>query len=841
MDLGPVREPSRVAELVASTLQVLVEPVAGPTRALTSQLADRRLLVCLDNCEHLLDPSADLAAALLRSCPEVAVLATSREPLGVPGEIVWRVPSMAEDEAVQLFVERAAQACPGRDGETERSVARSICRRLDGLPLAIELAASWARTLTPSRIAAGLDDRFRLLSGGPRGLIARQETVAASVAWSHDLLEPLEQVVFRRLGVFAGGFTIEAARDVCSGEPVAPGAVLPAVRRLVDASLVVARHAGDEARYRLLETIRQYAQDRLDDAGEAATTRDRHLDHVLALAEAAEPQLEGVDQDRWLARLEAEHDNLRSALDWGLSAADPERGRRLAATLHRLWVLHGHAREGIGYLERALAAAPDDRSSVQTRLLVGASFLGATAGRPELTIDAAQRGLDLAIANDDHRHRARCLGMQAYINVHVNPDGARALCAEARHHAEIAGDELAADMAFMLEGLALTNGDRHDEAGPVLASAAERSRRRGDRVLTAFVLVGQAFGALSTGDVRRASQLCVEAVCLGEPLGDYQTVGSTVSTLAWATGMAGDLDAAWRLMDPVVRSLEDDDAVDAPTMAVTLGKLHLWSGDLASAVRWLTRAAAGYADSFADSVIVAWALPDLAQAYRRLGDADAARQHADRAVELARRLDVPHALAEGLDETAILTAPDDPDDAERLHHEALAIRIRHRLRTYYPDSFDHLGHQAFRAERHLDAARLYGASDAARNQIGYPRPRLEEAEHEAAVDALRVALGRERCDAALSEGASLSLDDAVTYVSRTRGPRGRPSIGWASLTPTERDVVELVAQGLTNPQIGARLLMSRNTVKTHLAHIYAKLDIANRTELAARAPAGPGP
>jgi predicted ATPase len=268
VDLSSVTDPGLVPDVVAATVGVLVEPVGGPLRALTVQLRDRRLLVCLDNCEHLLAASADLVEALLRSCPEVSVLATSREPLDLPGETVWRVPSMVEDEAVSLFVERASHVRPWFTlDETNEDAVLRLCRRLDGMPLAIELAAAWLRTLTPAQIADGLDDRFALLVRGSRGVVARQQTLAASIDWSHDLLDDVDQVVFRRLAAFSGGFSLDAARAVGGAAPVGEVEVLVALGRLVDKSLVVMDERDGEARYRLLETIRQYAADRLAAAG----------------------------------------------------------------------------------------------------------------------------------------------------------------------------------------------------------------------------------------------------------------------------------------------------------------------------------------------------------------------------------------------------------------------------------------------------------------------------------------------------------------------------------------------------------------------------------------------
>jgi predicted ATPase/class 3 adenylate cyclase/DNA-binding CsgD family transcriptional regulator len=833
IDLGPVTDPALVAALTASTMRVLVEPAGGPLRALQSQLRGRRLLMCLDNCEHLLDAGAELAGVLLRTCPQVSVLATSREPLGVPGETIWRVPSLVEDEAVRLFADRAAGVVPGFtvDDDNETTV-RTLCRRVDGIPLAVELAAAWVRALTPEQILAGLDDRFRLLTGGPRGVIARQQTLVASVDWSHDLLDEGDRRVFRQLAVFAGGFMLDAARAVCDPEPGAETDVLVALARLVDKSLLLADEQGGQARYRLLETMRQYAHSRLHAAGETAASRDRHLGHFLELAEAAEPGLESADQDTWLTRLETEHDNLRAALDWGLSTPDSAAGRRLAAALPRLWQLHGHPHEGVGWLQRAIASNPDDRSALQARLLVGASLVATTAGQLPLLTASAQRGLDIATAIGDDRIRGRCLGMLAYVQFFLDFAAARDLCAQARQCAEATDDTFAYELALVLEGLAWTNGDRHTEALPIYDVALERARRRSDRQLVTFALAGQAYAALLTGDVPHADELATEALRISEPLGDYFTVGSATSNLAWVKGVAGEIDAGRALMDTVAQSVEGAGAdVDVPTMVVTLGKLHLWDGDLEQAANWFERGST-YAAPLVDNIIVARTLPGLAATRRRLGQLEAAREHTERAIRVARALDMPHVLAEGLDESAFLVAAQEPDRAEDLHHEALAVRLEHGLRTHYVDSLDALAGLAARAESSVEAVRLLAASGAARELMGYPRPPISRPEYDAAVAALRTALGADKFDAAWAEGRGLSLDDAVAYARRARGTRSRPTIGWASLTPTELKVVALVVEGHTNPEIGARLFMSKATVKTHLSHVYAKLGVGNRTELA---------
>jgi predicted ATPase len=575
VELEAVTDPAQVAEVAAATVGVLAPPVQGPLRSLTLQLRDRRTLVCLDNCEQVLEGAAEVAQALLRAGAELTVLTTSREPLGVAGETVWQVPPLSEDDALALFLERASLVLPGftLDGSSEAAV-RTMCRRLDGIPLALELAAAWLRTLSPRQIEAGLDDRFALLVGGPRGAAPRQQTLAASIEWSHALLDERDRVVFRRLAVFAGGFGLEAAGAVAAGGAVTQVDVRNALRRLVDKSLVVAEERHGEARYRLLETIRQYAADRLVEAGEATATRDRHLAWSLAFVEALEPERQR-DLDAWRTRLQREHDNLRAALDWGLAAPDPERGRRLAAGLPWLWHLHRHGGEGLEYLRRAIDRAPDDRSTLQARLLTGIALVADTASPLGLEFDAAQRALVIATEQGEERLRALCLTLSAVGRFYVDFGAAWALTVDALRAAEAAGDAFVTDAARALQGIILHLRDRHREAEPLLAAAIEGLLRR-HRGIAATTLAFQASGALSTGRADLARRLAERAVRVAEPLGDYLRVGSTRSALAIVHGLAGDVDGGLRLLRPIVRLVEDAGTdVFVPGMAHAMGLLHL--------------------------------------------------------------------------------------------------------------------------------------------------------------------------------------------------------------------------------------------------------------------------
>jgi predicted ATPase len=368
VDLTPLSDPDLVGRTVASTLDVRGAPGGSIAETLAEHLEARETLLALDNCEHLIAGCAALVETLLCACPGLRVIATSREPLGVAGEVSWPVPPLslpdpetrlAEDisrcGSVRLFVARVGAVAPDFSITEENApeVAR-LCERLDGMPLAIELAASRTKMLSPRQILARLDDRFRLVSGGPRTAAPRHRTLRATMDWSHDLLEHSEKILFRRLSVFSGGWTLEAAETVCAGEGAERDDVLDLLARLVDKSLVVARESGGEARYRMLETIRQYGWEKLEASGEESEVRRRHADFHLTLAEEAEPAMVGPEQHVWVERLEREHDNIRAALGCLGEEREAERGLRLSAALLRFWWFRGHLAEGRERLEGML-------------------------------------------------------------------------------------------------------------------------------------------------------------------------------------------------------------------------------------------------------------------------------------------------------------------------------------------------------------------------------------------------------------------------------------------------------------------------------------------------------
>ncbi len=359
VDLAPITAPAAVPVTVAHALGLPDQPGRSTIDTVVRFVRDRRMLVVLDNCEHLLDASAELVVALLGAASGLTVLATSREPIGVPGEATWRVPSLSMvDEAIELFADRA-RLTQGDFAITDDNAATvaEICRRLDGIPLAIELAAARVRALSVAEILDSLHDRFRLLTGGARTAVRRQQTLRASVDWSHALLTDTERILFRRLAAFLGGFDFDAAQAVAGADGLQRYQVLDHLTLLVDKSLVVAENIRGRTRYRLLETVRQYALEKLGESGEADALRSRHRDHYTALAAVLDAPA-GSDYEQRLEQAEIEIDNLRAAFGWSRENADVELALALACSLQPLWLGRGRIREGLAWFDPTLADSP---------------------------------------------------------------------------------------------------------------------------------------------------------------------------------------------------------------------------------------------------------------------------------------------------------------------------------------------------------------------------------------------------------------------------------------------------------------------------------------------------
>ena len=399
LDLAPIRDPSLVQSVAAQTLSVQEEPGRPLTQTLCAHVKERKLLIIFDNCEHLVSACAVLANALLRAAPEVRIIATSREALRIPGEQKYTVlplavpdrtagvEALAKSDAVQLFLDRARLHKPSFAlTEREAPAVAELCARLEGIPLALELAAGRMRTLSVADINVRLRDRFKLLTGGGRVLLERQQTLRALVDWSYDLLQENERVLFDRLSVFAGGFELAALEEICGADPLTPEDVLDVLTSLVDKSLVMAEKSDDSSRYRTLETIRDYARERLVQRCELTPMAKRHCDHFLTMAKAANRGLRGSEQAEWTRRLEADLDNLRAAIALALEGGvDPVLAVKFEAALMNFRILRGYSTEGRKYVRAALALPAVQESDIAHAhaLYVGAALANSQSDHAE--------------------------------------------------------------------------------------------------------------------------------------------------------------------------------------------------------------------------------------------------------------------------------------------------------------------------------------------------------------------------------------------------------------------------------------------------------------------------
>jgi predicted ATPase/class 3 adenylate cyclase/DNA-binding CsgD family transcriptional regulator len=818
---------------------------------LVEHLRARCTLVVLDNCEHLLATCAEFVDALLRACPSLTILATSRAPLGVPGEITWRVPSMslpAEpqrepiealrlSDAVSLFIDRAAQVRPNFAITAANALAvAQICHDLDGVPLAIELAAARVRVLAPEQIAGALSDRFRLLTGGARTVLPRHQTLAASIDWSYELLSDGERALLRRLSVFAGGWTLEAAEQVCPGEGIDRDDVLDLLTGLVDKSLVNTDEQGPQTRYRLLETVRQYAAARLTDASEVDGLRDRHLTYYLALAQAAEPQVVGAGRDDPVLRsLTTELPNLRAALERA-AVIDPNTGLSLVDALSLFWLFTGRYREGDTAYTRALDAAGQEPTLLRGRALAGRGNLAMFGGDYEAACGSSHAALAVGEACGDLWTQGRALNTLGFLISSGDPAGGRPLLERSVQLATEAGDDWCRTSASLLVAISWISQDEFDTARPMLDDAYATATRLGYRRGLAYHWLLLGWEAIYQGRLDKARELLARSVAVSEEVGDPVPESRANSLMVYTQLACGDTELAYSLAGETLRRVVETGAGMAFGMAnQMLGRTEIALGELPAARGHLE--AAVEAERLSRLVgLLSWQLAFLGTVERLDGNPDAAHGHAEEALEVARRVGSGwmQAGAERLLGRLALAAGE-ATEAERYVHDALGRLVAKGFALDVPECLDILAAVAATQGSFEEAAGLLGAAAAGRERLGIVRFPPEPEFWTSIEHTTREALGPDGYQTAFAAGAALGTDEAVAYVRRAQGKRKRPARGWGSLTPTELEVVRHITAGLTNRQIGERMFISPGTVKVHLSHIFAKLGIPSRSHLATEA------
>ncbi len=601
-ELAPIADPGLVPQTVASTLG-LREPARQITEALLDFLKPKAVLLVMDNCEHVLAASADLCATLLRRCPRLRILATSRETLSIAGEATYRVPSLSLPDpkhlpspetsnqyaAIRLFVERAVFHKPAFQVTTANAHAiAELCRHLDGIPLAIELAAARIKVLSVEQIASRLNDRFRLLTGGVRTALPHHQTLLAAMDWSYDLLAVDERALFRRLGVFAGGFTLDAAEGVCAGEELDQALVLDLLTRLVDKSLIIVDSGPSaEARYRLLETVRQYALNKLMESGETEAVRTRHRNFFLDFAERAEPKLQGSEQKAWLNGLEVELDNLRASLEWCRTDPDGiDRGLRLAGALWWFWEVRGYWTEARQWLGELVSRSEGIVDAARIKALNAAASLALRQGDRQTTASLAQQALTLSRELGDKRGAASCL---VILGVHAcrleNYEQAEALGGEGLNLSQEVGDNWGTAWAKSILGLVAREQGDTARALALLEESLVQMRMLGHPWGTGIVLLNVGMIERDRGEFQHAEALFEEALAMFQQLGDRGYTAYTqlnFGAMASALGDHGRAAELYKASLTIRRELEDRRGIATCLMAL---------GCCAAGLRQFTRAA----------------------------------------------------------------------------------------------------------------------------------------------------------------------------------------------------------------------------------------------------------
>jgi predicted ATPase len=732
VDLAPVSDPDLVLATAAEAMNLTETHRHGLDAAIIEFLSTGSPLVTLDNCEHLIGACSDLVERWLASCPSLTVLVTAREPLGIAGEIIRRVPGLdvgvdgdrqRSSEAVQLFVDRASAHDPEFEPtEDELDVIAQLTRRLDGIPLAIEMAAGLIGALDVGEIVSRLDDRFRLLTGGSGRSLGRQQTLLATVEWSHDLLRPTEQILLRRLATMSGSFSLDAVDAICEGDGVDRAEIVQLLRRLVATSWVIKERGGGQTRYRMLETSRQYALEKLIASSEAERFRSRHCEWFLDLAEnAAEFFLGGAEQANWFDRVDLELDNLRTALAWSLGEGDATIALRISTALTRFWEVRGHWSEALRSFEQALERASGAPDHLRAPALVSASFMAFYRGRLDAARGLAEEGLAAARRVGDEVSEARGMRFLA-VTEQRSGDKDAALNWANRAVALSRKTGVGADLAFALQVLGRLTSDP-DEAGAVFSEGLSVARAAKDGVSQIYLLYALGQLAIRKQDEAEARELFNEAL-----------------------GIAHRLRERWMAMNVLVALSRVSEEIDAGSAVEEMIGLLRQIGNRLMLVRWLRQ---------------------LAYLRRIEGDVVGARRSVDEALSVIEQEGTDEARALGHFILAGQLDEGEGDHASALREFQAGVRLAHKLGSKWETTFGlgGIGRQLALIGDYARAATVLGAAEAFRETVGMrPAPRRAEVFRRTTEDVAHV-LGDAEFERLWELGRQMSLEDALALAT----------------------------------------------------------------------------
>ncbi len=779
VELATLTDPGLLPQTVAMALPVREQPGRSPMATLAEYLTSKNLVLILDNCEHLIRACAFLAEELLHTCSRLRILVTSREALQIPGEVIYAVPSLSlpesgrpsmddlrRSEAGRLFVERAILARAGFTlQDAEAATLAQICRRLDGNPLAIELAAARVKVLSIQEIAARLDDMFRLLTEGGRTTLPRHRTLEATIDWSHDLLTVQEKILFRRLSGFVGGWPLAAAEEVCAGDGIEAADVLDLQTRLVEKSLVIAESQVEESRCRMLETIREYSRAKLAQSGEAAQIHRRHLEWFLSLAERAKPELRGPNQTVWLNRLHADHDNFRVALKTSLTEVATDEGLRLAGALARFWYRRGHLIEGRMWLESVLAHGGSAPAPVRAEALYVAARLATRLSDYDAARAFDEESLRIFRKIGDNRGMAESLHALARLPaVRGDYTTARPLYEESLAIFRELGDRRGIAMVSIDLGWVTHMLGEIEVSQPLLEESLAITRELGERLNIGAALHALGWARKDRADYTVAQLLLEESVGIFQQLGDEWYTAVSLSGLGAIACLRGRHDEARRLYEDSLRVLGEVGGRNKMAESLQgLGDVMYALGDLAASRRYYAESLTAYRE-LDHKWGGAEALGGLGWVALRQADQAGARLLFEESLKLSREAANKRSTAcalWGFGKLASLAG--EYGDAVRFYREALVLVHGLEEKQWVAGCLEGLAVVALGRGQLTDAAKLYGAAGGLRDVIGVPLPPADRADHDRSVSALRESVGESRFGRAWSEGRGMTLDRAVAW------------------------------------------------------------------------------